>query len=220
MQRLFRDIGLLLVIILAYSCKKNIEAGIKTNISGTTYDDNSQQPIPNVPIYINEYTTGFYGPIFRATIDSTKSGSDGNFNISFSTTGHGSEYRIVFQPGDDFLTFQNGIILNVGKDTMIRFSAIKFHVLKARFQITQNPNPPLRVSTVVGLQASVWGTNNDTTVFMKILPNLVNEIQFTITNVDSPSIYNIQLDTINFSGFQDTFNMVFPLVPENFPIRR
>ena len=204
---------------LLYSCKKNLDAGINTNVSGIVFDYNSQQPIANVPIYIYEYGTGFYGPQYKATIDSTKSGSYGKYSIKFSTTGQGIEYRIGFRPNDNFYTRQDAVILNVGKDTAVNFYAAKLHVLKARLQMTENPTPPMRVSTIAGLQANVWGTNTDTVIFMKIIPNQINEIQFTITNVDTPSIYNYQIDTINFSGFQDTFNMTIPVVPKIFPKR-
>lgn len=183
-------------------------------------DYKTRQPIADIPIYIYEYETGFYGPRYKATIDSTKSGIDGNYDIHFATTGKGIQYEIVFRPSDAFFALQNSVVLNVGKDTMINFYATRFHVLKARIQMTENPNPPMRVSNVAGLQANVWGTNNDTIIFMKIIPNQINKIQFTITNVDTPSIYNYRIDTINFSGFHDTFSMTIPVVPKNFPNRR
>lgn len=206
-------------MVLPFSCKKHLDAGINTNVTGIVFDSKNQQPIPNVPIYISEYETGFYGPRYKAIIDSSKSSPNGKYAIHFSTPGHGIQYRIGFRPDADFYTLQGAAILNVGKDTTVDFYATKYHILKARLQITENPNPPMRVSTIAGLQANVWGTNNDTVVFMKIIPDHINKIQFTITNIDSPSIYNYQIDTIKFSGFQDTFNLTIPLFPKNFPKR-
>ena len=217
MQKLYKNIILIVFLTLQFSCQKNLEAGIKTNVSGMVLDYKTQQPIANIPIYISEFGRGFYGPQYIATIDSTKSGVDGNYDINFATTGKGVQYEIVFRPGDNFFALPYNVILNVGKDTMVDFYATRFHVLKARIQMTENPNPPMRVSNVYGSLASVWGTNNDTIIFMKIIPNEINEIQFTITNVDTPSIYNYQIDPITLSGFQDTFNVTIPVVPKNFP---
>ena len=219
MQKNYKNILLIVFLTLQLGCKKNLDAGIKTNVSGMVLDYNTQQPIANIPIYIYEFVTGFYGGQSISAIDSTKSGVDGSYDISFATTGKGIQYTIAFSPGEEFFSRQNNVVLHVGKDTMVNFYATQFHVLKARLQMTENPNPPMRVSNIAGLQANVWGTNNDTIIFMKIIPNQIDEIQFTITNVDTPSIYNYQIDTINFSGFQDTFNMTIPVVPKNFPKR-
>src|SRR5262245_201756 len=97
MQKLDRNITLLLMMILLYSCKRHLDAGIHTNISGVVFDNNSQQPMPNTPIYIYEYGAGFYGPQYKATIDSTRSAPDGTYTIGFSTTRQGSQYRIGFR---------------------------------------------------------------------------------------------------------------------------
>jgi hypothetical protein len=200
-------------------CIKSIDAGISTTVTGIVFDNNKQQPIPNIPIYIHEYESDFFRLRYKATIDSAKSGPDGKYNITFFTTGKGSEYRINFRPSENFYTLQNASTLNIGMINIVDFSAMQFHILKARLQMIDNPNPPMRVSTIAGLQARVWGTNNDTVVFMKIIPNNINELKFTITNVDTPRIYNYRADTINFSGFQDTFNITIPLAPTFFPKR-
>lgn len=204
---------------MLYSCKKTLDAGISTNATGVVFDYNKQQPISNIPIYIYEYERDFLRLRYNGTIDSTKSDLDGKYSIKFYTTGKGNEYRIGFRLSDNFYTIQNASVLNVGMENTIDFWAVQLNILKARIQMIDNPNPPMRVSTIAGLQARVWGTNNDTVVFMKIVPNNINQIQFTITNVDTPSIYNYQIDTINFSGFQDTFNITIPVVPKIFPKR-
>jgi preprotein translocase subunit YajC len=220
MQTLYRKISLLIILTLPFSCKKlHTDAGIDTNVSGIVMDYKSQQPIKNIPIYIDEYETGFYGPKYRATIDSTKSGVDGKYKIHFSTTGQGIQYRIGFKPGGNFYILHDDVTLNVGKDTVVNFYATQYHILKARIEMTDNPNPPMRVSTIAGLQANVWSTNNDTLVFMKVIPNQKNEIQYTITNVDTPSVYNYKVDTINFPGFQDTISVTLPVIPKSFPKR-
>lgn len=128
------------------------------------------------------------------------------------------QYRIGFSPDENFYTVQDAIVLNVGKDTVVSFKAYKSHVLKARLQVKNNTNPPVNISTLryVG---KVWGTNNDTTVYMKIIPNILNEIQFSIINVDTPSLHNYIMVPVDMPGFQDTFSITIPLSPRLFPKR-
>jgi hypothetical protein len=212
----------LIVLLLAVtisSCRKKIEPGIKTTVTGTVFDYNKQKAIANVPIGIIEYERGFYGPLPKGVIDSTVSGIDGRYSITFSTTGQGVEYRIGFAPGTNYYTIQDAVGVRVGRDTTVNFWAIELHTLKARIQMVDNPNPPLRVSTITGTGARIYGMNNDTTVFLKIIPNVSNEIQFTITNKDTPTIYNYRVDTVNLAGFTDTFSKSFLVPPQTFPKR-
>ena len=215
-QNFSRNIILLFIISLLFACKKHIDAGIKTNVSGRIADYITQEPIANIPVYIYEYATGFNNLQFLGIIDSAVSGPDGKYHLNFTTTGHGIEYKIAISLNDFFYSVQSLATLPIGKDTVINFYAAKLHVLKARLQITDNPNPPMGVSTINGLYANVWGTSNDTVVFMKVFPNQDNQVQFTITNIDTPSIYNYELDTFHFPGFLDTFDRTFPVSPKTF----
>jgi hypothetical protein len=210
---------LILLLQTIFSCRKKIEAGIKTRVTGIVFDNISQKAIPNVPIRIIEYERGFYGPLPKGVIDSTVSGPDGKYAITFSTTGQGVQYGVGFAPNSNYYTIQDAVGLRVGRDTTVNFWAIELHTLKARIQMVDNPNQPLRVSTITGLGARIYGLNNDTTVFVKIIPNTSNEIQFTITNKDTPSIYNYRVDTVNFAGFADTFSKTFQVLPQTFPKR-
>ena len=211
---------LLLAITSVCGCNKNVDTDISTTVTGIVSDGIKHEPIANVPIYIDEYDMGSVsGPQYRATIDSTKSDLDGKYNIEFSTHGNNVGYRVRFKPPENFLISLDFAILHVGEVQIVNFSPIELHFLKARLEMTDNPNPPMRVSTIFGSSITVWGTNNDTTVFLKVIPNNLNQITFSITNVDTPSVQNYQIDTIMCSGFQDTFDVVLPVVPESFPGR-
>jgi len=211
---------LFLIVLSCHSCRRNIEAGIKTTVSGQVFDFNKQQPIPNVPILVVEYENGLYGPRPKAVIDSTSSGSDGRYSLTFTTTGKGTQYRIGFRPSIKFYTIQDAVTIITGKDTTVNFWATELHTLKAEIHMVNNPNPPMRVGTIAGLGAVINGTDKDTTILLQIFPNIANEIQFNITNIDTPSLYNIRLDTIMLQGFPDTFTWTFQVDPRFFPIRR
>lgn len=207
-------------IILLTNCKKNIKADIKTNLMGLTSDPLTQLPISNASIYVHEYKTGMYGPVFSRTVDSTKSGSDGRYNFSFATTGHGVEYRLAFLPTVNYYILQDAQKINIGTDNTINFFAYKIHTLKARVIITSNPNPPLRVySNISSGSNNISATTNDSTVFLQVIPNFDNYIYFNITNVDTPGIYNARIDTLFLPGFTDTFTHTFQVDPTLFQRR-
>jgi len=205
--------------ILTNSCIKKTDAGITTNVSGIVYDNIRQLPIANASIYIYEATSlGLYGPQNYVAIDSTKSDVLGKYSIQFKTNGSGYIYSISFQLNENYFTYyKSGTNLNIGKDTAVNFYATKFQTIKAEIQMASNPNPPMRVGNNIVPQVTyIWGINNDTTIYLNYLPGLPNEIAFNITNIDTPKIYNYQLDTVNFKGLQDTFNMTFNVIPKNF----
>jgi hypothetical protein len=211
----------LLIVCLFSSCRKDIPAGIKTTITGLVFDDNKNQPVTNMSINIVEYKNGIYGPEPYRIIDSTISGFDGKYAITFTTTGKGIQYSISMSPGLNYLSYQSPNILPIGKDTTINFFAVKLSVLKADIQIQNNLNPPLRMydASYSSWVNEIYGTNIDTVVFLKVIPNRINNIAFNVTNTDSPLIYNVRIDTLNFSGFSDTFNLSFNLDPSTFPLR-
>ena len=187
---------------------------------GLVNDPLTQLPISNSSIYVQEYKTGLYGPVLNRIIDSTKSGNDGRYALTFATTGQGVEYRLAFSPGHNYYTLQDAEKINIGTDNTIDFWAYKVHILKARIIVTNNPNPPLRVYTnIPSGNNNIYSTSNDSTVFLNVLPNLENYIYFNITSIDTPSIYNARIDTLLFPGFTDTFTHTFQVDPTLFQRR-
>ena len=204
------------------SCKKTLDAGISTTISGIVYDNNSQRPIPNHVIHIDEFKNriSIYGPKYNGTIDSTISDSQGKYTIKFLTTGQGSSYTIGMNYDRNFYNIDKSRHVTVGKDTIINFYATKLHDLKMNISVLDNPNPPLIIIPKIYNNKNVWGTNNDTILFFKIIPNQANIIEYSIRDIDSPSIRFYEIDTINLLGFQDTFEITVPVSPKKFYKRK
>ena len=214
-------ICLLFICTISFTnCKKNIKADIKTNLTGLVNDPITNLPISNSTIYVNEYKSGLYGPVFNSVIDSTKSGSDGRYSLGFTTTGKGVEYRLACSPGFNYYTQQGAQDIKIGTDNSIDFWAYKLHVLKARILVSNNPNPPLRVYGTISLAVgNISSTTNDTTIFLPVIPNFSNCIYFTIANIDTPAIYNARIDTLLLQGFTDTFTHTFQVDPTLFQRR-
>jgi hypothetical protein len=217
MKNIIRICLLVFCIISFTSCKKNIKADIKTNLTGLVNDPIANLPISNSTIYVEEYKSGFYGPVFNRVIDSTKSGSDGRYTLAFVTTGKGVEYRLACSTGFNYYSQQGAQDISIGTDNSINFWAYKLHVLKARILVSNNPNPPLRVYGTISLAVgNISSTSNDTTIFLPVIPNFENYIYFTIRNIDTPAIYNARIDTLRLQGLTDTFTHTFQVDPTLF----
>jgi len=221
MKNTIRICLLVFCIISFTSCRKNIKAGIKTNLTGLVNDPITNLPISNSTIYVQEYKTGLYGGLYgtvpNRVIDSTKSGSDGRYALAFVTTGKGVEYRLACSVGFNYYTQQGAQDINIGTDNSINFWAYKLHVLKARILVSNNPNPPLRVYGTISLAVgNISSTSNDTTIFLPVIPNFENYIYFTIANIDTPAIYNARIDTLRLQGLTDTFTHTFQVDPTLF----
>jgi hypothetical protein len=206
-----------LIITFLYGCKKYVDAGIKTTVSGMVFDPNNQQPIAGVPILVQEYEPGFYSARFIGNVDSTISDAAGRYSLTFTTTGKGSQYKVGVRLTANYYALQGAVGVNPGKDTSITFRAMALKILKAQVKVINNPNPPLRVSATANLGKTIYGRNNDTTVYLMIFPNRDNYIQFTITNPDTPSRYNYRIDTLHLPGFADTFTRTFQVDPRFLP---
>lgn len=221
--QIFKYLLSFLLLTLVASCRKNIPEGIETTITGKVYDPKTNKPIVGATVGVQEYKRGtiLYGPTFNGIIDSTRTDNDGNYKITFTTTGTGVEYHLSFGPGKNYDPVTVPIKLNVGKDTVINFLAFEIHTLKARVIVVNNYNPPLRVYTRLSTLETnqVLSTSADTTFFIKVLPDQFNEIYFNIRNVDTPSLVNVRIDTILLQGFTDTFQRTFQVDPKLFTKR-
>ncbi|MVN20528.1 hypothetical protein [Mucilaginibacter arboris] len=152
-------------------------------------------------------------------IDSTKCDINGKYSISFTTTGQGLEYRLAFFSPPNYYSLQDAVIIIVGKDNTVNFSAFKVHLLKARVVISNNPNPPLNVYTTISSGGKISGKAGDSTIFLKVLPNIANFVYFAIQNIDTPTKSNLRIDTVLLSGFADTFRHTFQVNPQLFKCR-
>jgi len=215
----FQNIPLILILFIYTSCRKTLERGTITQLTGLVSDPISQKPVPNGSIHVQEYVGGSFGSIFSKVIDSTKCDVNGKYSISFATTGHGLEYRLAFFSPSNYYSQADPVKISIGKDNIVNFTAVKIHLLKARIIVSNNPNPPLRVYSNISGGGNISGKSGDSTIFMKVLPNLANLVYFTITNIDTPTKYNVRIDTVLLSGFADTFSHTFMVNPQLFKRR-
>ncbi len=88
--------------LIFISCEKeNIQSGIQTKVSGklTNYDG---EPISNSKVRIGEFKNKFVSDggstdYFSKYVDSTLTNNNGDYDITFKTTGEGSSYRLILE---------------------------------------------------------------------------------------------------------------------------
>ena len=99
MKNILICISFLLVLV---SCEKeNVQSGIQTKVSGTL-TNYLGAPIVNAKVKIGEFKNRFVSDggstdYFSKYIDSTYTNSLGEYEITFTTTGEGSSYRVIIE---------------------------------------------------------------------------------------------------------------------------
>lgn len=202
-----------------------IPEGLSSNVTGRCYDNNRNLPITNLTVYIAEYIDDpVLGLTFSRYIDSTRTDQNGNFDISFVTTGEGVQYQLSIKwPDVNWLTYSGYpfVIKDIGTKNIINVELAELSILEAKIKIVENTRPPFRAGTDYFSFYELYGANKDTTIFFRVMPNRKTRIFFFIS-VDTVSdyYYREQLDTINIEGdFSDTVRAEFELHPNQFKRR-
>ena len=117
--------------LIFISCEKeNIQSGIQTKVSGklTNYDG---EPIVNSKVRIGEFKNKFVSDggstdYFSKYVDSTLTNINGEYDITFKTTGEGSSYRLILEnsPNDQsYYGFYDSVeIKNLGNPFVFNYN--------------------------------------------------------------------------------------------------
>jgi len=212
-------ISSLAIVLLLAGCKK-IPAGINSTVSGTVMDNNRGVPIMNAKLTVQEEKYHFYGdeagefPVGSPI--TTTSGPDGKYSITFTSNGQGDEYELGLSVDSNYLNENNWQKIPVGKDTVVNFNAWQLATLKAHIIVKNNPAPPLTVFCDDFAGVGIWGTNNDTVVTLKVIPNRPNGLQFAI-KVPANQYESTLISDFTLSGFSTTYYQTFTVDPSTFP---
>lgn len=97
---MIKKIFYLFLFLLLVSCEKeNIQSGIQTKVTGKL-SNYQGEPIVNAKVKIGEFKNRFVSDggstdYFTRYIDSTITNNNGEYEITFKTTGEGSSYRLI-----------------------------------------------------------------------------------------------------------------------------
>jgi len=185
---------ILSLCILCISCGKSpdVKPNVVTTVSGQFYEPFNQEPYQNLKLMIGEYQEKYtFGGTTYALIgyrDSTVTDNNGNYKMTFSTTGNGSTYFLEFRNyrenvviGDKGTTgfspnFQYKIIGNIGASNVYNFDVLRTYYMQTRVIVHDNPYSPITILTwnssfQIGGGLYISGKNNDTIVNIPIRKN-------------------------------------------------
>jgi hypothetical protein len=179
---------------LFLSCRKkdDVKPSVITTVSGRFYDIRNNEPYQNLKLMVGEYqeTYSFYGAsdALIGYRDSTTTDSNGNYKMTFSTSGKGNTYFLEFgnYPRNVYIAdkgtnsfsfnFRYKLISNIGTANVYDFDVLRSYYMKTRVIVHDNPYSPVSITTwnshfKTGGGFSISGKNNDTIVNIAIVKN-------------------------------------------------
>jgi hypothetical protein len=209
----------LITIVFLSSCRKNLEAGITTTITGTISDTLLNFPVAGARVRVVEYASRCFLCRSRPTSfrDSAISDAQGNYTLTFTTTGQGSDYFLAFEAPAHYAGTHN-TDLTAGKDTTINISVQKLKWLKAGIKMDSVPYKPLMVYTGY-TAATIHNFPADTTVYLEVAINRLAFLSFRYQHPDSSWMYYSKFDTFTVQGITDTTVVNYTLDASTFRYR-
>jgi hypothetical protein len=116
-----------------------IPAGLSSNVSGQCYDVNRNLPITNLTVYLAEFVDDpLMGLTLSRYMDSTRTDQNGNFDISFVTTGEGVQYQLLIKWPDVNWWVYGGypfVIKDIGTNNIINVQLAELRSLKQKLKL-------------------------------------------------------------------------------------
>lgn len=213
------SIILLFAIALFSGCEK-VPEGTEIHVSGNAKAVNTGKPIPSGLVLVQEYVYLDFKSTYTKTIDSMATDEFGNYNITFKSTGNAVEYKVAFRSPSNYAVYYSPQLLDFKKENKVDFNGDRLTVIKAHFNVINNPNPPLMVS----LKAPWFLKYNyqlneksvDTVIYVYNLGKTMNYFHYSINDLDSPSVLRRGIDSLYLNDYPDTIEHAFQIDPSTF----
>ncbi len=222
------------------ACRKDIPKGQLIQASGFVIDSVKNKKLYNATIYLYGAHSNFYGVYYDVgPLDSTVSDIDGNFSIKYSAEGNSIDYALaignVVYGG---YTSQDNYVVDVAHPLYpfnyshqlnnVALRARELNYARINLKVLSNPYDTLYldVTTTYGelfLRNLFVGTNIDTTILTRYLPDAPNTFQYAILSrqlLDSGWYIRRMFDTLtpkmdDTMTISKTFNSTYdiPLEP-------
>jgi hypothetical protein len=222
-----------LIVLLLFSCtKKDLKPNIVGTVSGVAYDNENQEPYPNLTVTVTEYrnTQSFLRQNSEeiGIIGSGVTDANGKYSFKYTTSGNGNTYYLalgklarniyLIGPQNSLYAFNVNQyrkiqqITNVGGALTYDFNVTRQYYMKSRITVSNNLNPPLipifqSDRNKIGGGVQVFGKSNDTTVYIPIVKNTGGfNIYFYVTNHKIDSSYYSKIMPLNPLINKDTID--------------
>ena len=170
-------------ILLLYGCRKKEDAFEEITVNGRVWDDNRQQSITNLLVYLYDVKCENWACGFNEIVDSTRTDNNGYYKIIYKRKNSNSLYVNCGYPNRSYVHAQPQVQDQpiYKNNNTIDFTLRKTSVLKARIIVSGNPFPPLKVAdNIEAYMVEITGTNKDTLIYLRGVPNQNNVIDLVI----------------------------------------
>ncbi|MNX12999.1 hypothetical protein [Pedobacter ghigonis] len=171
---------LLAITLFTLACKK-VPKGVQTKVYGYVTDTAKNKRIGGAKIAILGCKIHPFsgGEICSDQVATTSAGSDGNFQLNFTSNGKYSAYELQLIQTDDYKSAYEyfSYPLNAGKDNQIIVKATEFNTLKFHLKIDKTTADSLTVAVNFKRQ-TLSAKPLDTILEFKIEPGQDNYIRF------------------------------------------
>lgn len=200
---------LLGIILFLVGCEKKADSIGRTIVKGRAWDDNRQQPIKNLLVYIYDVKCENWACHYNQVVDSTRTDDEGYYEMDYRPKNQNSLYvtcdflsrlYVHAQPQNQQQRISKG-------NNTANFTLRQTSVLKTRVTVSNNPFPPLKIfDNIEAFVVEINGENNDTIVYLRGVPNQINPIDLVI--VEPGHQYGRRKTEIIFiNSFDDTLNV-------------
>ncbi len=179
-------ITLISFLCMCMKCKDSmLPEGIETTVKGNIYDRRNDIPVANQKLVIQELN---YEPGFQigsninhfAEIDSTYTNENGDYEITFTTTGNGDSYQIFSQRTNQIWIYQQNAVRieNIGSSNEINFNFLHLYPIILIIKINSELDfLPIRIHHRYTLNRSLEDINTISNEIIKQVYVPLNEVQ-------------------------------------------
>lgn len=206
------------IVLFITGCRKKDDSIELVTVKGRVWDDNRQQPVKNLVVYIYDVKCENWACHFNQVVDSTRTDNNGYYEMVYKpqnnnslnvSCSYASRSYVHAEPQNQQQRISKG-------NNTANFTLRKTSVLKARLMVSNNPFPPLKVfDNIETFMVEINGTNNDTLVYLRCVPNQNNLIDLLI--IEPGYQYGRRkTENISINSFPDTFNVTIVSDPSTY----
>lgn len=207
-----------IILLIFTGCAEEIPAGLATTVRGSVIDSIKKSSLEGVKVAVLGCSYRImYGPSCQV-IDSVKTDSRGEFEISFVTDGTDDFYLASAQENENFI-FASSDTVEAGTANAVALYARELNTLKIEVKIDTNSVGTIRLLTPGGNRAFINQSTRDTIIYGKVIPMQTNWFTFDVldSTITEISRRRRSRDTLNVGLSDTTFYLKQIKDPKEWP---
>lgn len=193
------------ILTLIISCAKQVKKGKRIVANGYVVDTLKNKRLPFAKVYLVGCHREFSGRKYCTDyVDSATTDANGNFSITYRAEGNSAGYVLEVKFDNNYGDYSLREFPFVNEE-VTRITAHELNFLRLNLKVGFNRYDTLYIDPRYGDSKQLIGRSIDTTILLKVLPNIENLIAYQIAakGFDSGFISRRMIDTVRV-GFADT----------------